>query len=61
MKTKKIIEYFKDIEKIAGYQIKRLENPKAINKMLILRQSLDIIGFRILGILKETEWNKKKK
>ena len=39
----KTIERLKDIRQIADFQIKRLENKKAVNKEVTLRTALNIL------------------
>ena len=43
MKTKFILNRLKEIEVIANFQQKRIKNKKAVNRGLVLKQSLDIL------------------
>lgn len=51
MKIKKIILRLNQIEKIAKQQQRRLKDKNSHHKVLILRQSLDIIGVEFTKIL----------
>ena len=56
---RKIIEKLNDIRRISSFQLKRLQDEKAINKDAVLRLALDIMSQRIEEIMEEKNKNGK--